>query len=157
MTEHPPAHCWDPTGTHFPSLSLCFSLLQAGVRGKPGGSRLAGGGSHLRAPAGGRRPLNGRQGPGRGQGAGGGQELFWAFLPRHRGARGSDGKRPSCLPGQDVSCTGLSRAEPGRCPPQAFPRGLCSSATLAQCPCAPPWLPRQPLTAPCCRLGSRGS
>lgn len=44
----------------------------------------------------------------------------------------SDGKRPSCLPGKDVSCAGRSQAEPAWCPPQALPRSLCFAATLTK-------------------------
>ena len=51
---------------------------------------------------------------------------------------GSDGKRPSCLPGKDVSCAGCSQAEPARCPPQALPRSLCFLATLERAPDTPP-------------------
>lgn len=60
----------------------------------------------------------------------------------------SDGKRPSCLPGKDVSCAGRSQAEPAWCPPQALPRSLCFAATLGPSPAQPAWLPLCPSTVP---------
>lgn len=81
-----------------------------------------------------------------------GRNYSGPLAPCDHAPRGSDGKRPSCLPSKDVSCAGRSLAEPAWCPPQAFPRSLCSSATLGQSPTCPTCLLLYPLTAPSCQL-----
>lgn len=66
----------------------------------------------------------------------------------NRAPQGLGSKRPSCLPGKDVSCAGRSQAEPAQCPPQALPRSPHSLAALGQSSAHPTWLPLHPTTTP---------
>lgn len=133
--------------SHFPSLSLfpfCTLMLMGGSEDNASLMKVPGYG-HWGGVMG---VQKGWRGARQKAGAGEGQELFWAPLPPRTMHPSSDGKRPSCLPGKDVSCAGRSQAEPAGCPPQALPRSLCFAATLGPSPAQPTRLPLHPSTVP---------
>lgn len=103
-----------------------FPLLQARVRGKPGESSLAAEGSRLWAPRG-VEAAGGRAGAGQGAGGQGEGRNYSGPFSGTPAPRSSDSKRPSCLPGKDVSCAGLRPSHlgteprtPQRAPPAPF-------------------------------------
>lgn len=107
--------------SHFPSLSLCFPSVGTGPweaqRKRPHWRRF---------PAvctGGKLGVqNNWQGPGRGRGDRDSRNYSGLFSPHTHAPQGSDGKRPSCLPGKDVSCAARlnppsATANPSQKPP----------------------------------------